>query len=101
MADHTFDRETLLDLAVNVIPLGIILFFVVFFLVFDPFGNDPVAVALSQLLLVVPFVVLATITYVAGRIIAETEHTGHSRTATAITEATTGEVATEDSDDGE
>lgn len=100
MTDSVFDRETLLDLTVNLIPLGIILFFVVLFFVFDPFGNDAVAVVLSQLLLVVPFLVLAVITYVAGRIIAETEHTGQSQTAAAITTATTGEVATDDSEDG-
>lgn len=104
MAERTFDRETLLDLAVNVIPMGIILFFAVLILVFDPFGSDVVAVLLAELLHVVPFVVLVVVTYVSGKIIAEAEHTGRSETAARITRAITGEVATDDTeaeDDGE
>lgn len=104
MAERTFDRETLLDLAVNVIPMGIILFFAVLILVFDPFGSDVVAVLLAELLHVVPFVVLVVVTYVSGKIIAEAEHTGRSETAARITRTITGEVATDDAeaeDDGE
>lgn len=99
MSDRTFDRETVLDLVVNVIPLVIILFFIPLFFFFDPFGSDVVAVFFSQLLLVVPFVVLAVVTYYSGRIIAETEHTGHSETAASITRTLIGEVATDDSDE--
>ena len=62
----------------------------------DPFGSDIVAVALAQLLHVVPFVVLAVVTYVSGCIIVEAEHTGGSETATRIAERITGEVATDD-----
>jgi hypothetical protein len=45
MSDTTFDRETLLDLSVNVVPLAIILFFAALIVVFDPFsegGDDEV-----------------------------------------------------------
>ncbi|WP_435077717.1 DUF6684 family protein [Halococcus sp. AFM35] len=96
MSDTTFDRETLLDLSVNIVPLAIILFFAVLLVVFDPFGSDIVAMGLAQLLHVVPFVVLAVVTYVSGRIIAEAEHTGGSETAARIAERITGEVATDD-----
>jgi hypothetical protein len=95
MADRVFNRDTVLNVAVNVIPLGIILFFGLLFLASDVFGGDAVAVSLTQLLLVVPFVVLAVVTYVSGRIISETEQNGHSDTAAAITRAVIGDVANE------
>jgi hypothetical protein len=96
MSDSVFDRETLLDLSVNAVPLAITLFFAVLLVVFDPFGSDIVAVALAELLHVVPFVVLAVVTYVSGRIIAEAEHNGSSKTAARITQFLTGEVATDE-----
>ena len=64
-----FERETLLDLTVNVIPLGIILFFVVGFAVVPAFGVDPVISGIQYSLLVVPFLGLAVLTYYAGKAI--------------------------------
>lgn len=69
----TFDRDTLLDLLVNVIPLVIIGFFVVAFAVFDPFGGDTLGRAIQVLLLVAPFLALAILTYVSGKAIAGDE----------------------------
>ncbi|MFC7136051.1 DUF6684 family protein [Halobaculum litoreum] len=69
-----FDRDTLLDLTVNVIPLGIILFFVVAFVLVDPFGGlDFYGRVLQMGLLVFPFVALAILTYVSGKAIAGDE----------------------------
>ncbi|WP_435063640.1 DUF6684 family protein [Halobaculum sp. EA56] len=69
-----FDRETLLDLTVNVIPLGIILFFVVAFVLIDPFeGLDFYGRVLQMGLLAFPFVALAILTYVSGKAIAGDE----------------------------
>lgn len=69
-----FDRETLLDLTVNVIPLGIILFFVAVFVVVDPFpGLDRLGMLLMLGLHIVPFVALAILTYVSGKAIAGDE----------------------------
>lgn len=68
-----FDRETLLDLTVNVIPLGIMLFFVVAFIVVDPFGGDFYGRVLQMGLIVFPFVALAILTYVSGKAIAGDE----------------------------
>ena len=90
MSERVFDRETLLDLTVNAIPLGMLLFFVVLFAVVTA-GSDRIAWVVSQVLLVVPFVVLAGTTYLTGRIIAESQKTGHSETATAIAAFATGE----------
>jgi hypothetical protein len=73
MARTVFDRETLLDLTVNIIPLGILLFFVVLYTVYTPFGWDPVITTLMYGLHVVPFVGLAVLTYFAGRAISRAE----------------------------
>lgn len=86
--DRIFDRETLLDLTVNFIPLGIILFFLVLFPLYNyfvnPFGTDIVATTLMIGLHVVPFVALAILTYFAGKVITEAERRGESETAESV-----------------
>jgi len=52
---RTFDRDTLLDLTVNLIPLGIMLFFVVVFLFVNPFGEDRTATLIQMTILVLTF----------------------------------------------
>jgi hypothetical protein len=69
----TFDRETLLDLVVNAIPLGMLLFFIVVFLVINPFGSSPVNTAIQISLLIVPFVALAFLTYISGKAVSDAE----------------------------
>lgn len=76
MATKIFDRETMLDLTVNFIPLFIILFFTVAFAVFNPFGVDALETSLQYALLVVPFVLLAILTYLSARAIAGDERSG-------------------------
>lgn len=73
MATKIFDRDTLLDLTVNMVPLFIILFFVVGFALFNPFGFDPLATGIQYGLLVFPFVALAILTYLSGKAIAGDE----------------------------
>ncbi|RJT05288.1 DUF6684 family protein [Halococcus sp. IIIV-5B] len=90
MADRVFNRETLLDLTVNFIPMGMIIFFFALFILADPFPADAMAVGTSLSLLVIPFVVLAVTTYVTGRIIAEADQTGRSGTAAKISSIATG-----------
>ncbi|MFB6196325.1 MAG: DUF6684 family protein [Haloplanus sp.] len=75
MSTKVFDRDTLLDLTVNFIPLFIILFFIVGYAVYDPFGVDTVPRILQYVLLVAPFVLLAILTYLSGKAIATTEKT--------------------------
>ena len=76
-----FDRETLLDLVVNAIPLGIMLFFIGVFVLVNPFGSDPVATAIQLTIVGVTFVALFVLTYVSGKAISESEkrleETGH------------------------
>ena len=104
MAERTFDRETILDLTVNIIPLGIILFFVVVFLAVQPWGPNLYMQVVSMGLLVMPFVVLAALTYYSGRIISRDEAGGKGVTAdedlsstdASLTEPTPEEEAGED-----
>ncbi|WP_251344045.1 DUF6684 family protein [Haloplanus halophilus] len=73
MATKVFDRETLLDLTVNFIPLFIILFFIVGYAVFNPFDIGTTGRILQYVLLVAPFVLLAILTYLSGKAISLAE----------------------------
>lgn len=59
-------RETLLDLTVNVIPLVILGFFTLLFIVVNPWGWDPFVVVLTHFLTVFPLVLLALLSYLSG-----------------------------------
>jgi hypothetical protein len=76
MASRIFDRETLLDLVVNAVPLFIMAFFVAAFAVFAPFGFDPLASGLQFALVIVPFLLLLVLTYFSARAIAGAELAG-------------------------
>ena len=80
MSERTFDRETILDLTVNAIPLGILLFFVVVFLLIRPWEQDLFIEAVAMGLLVIPFVLLALLTFVSGRAISQDEKRGTAAT---------------------
>ena len=73
-----FDKDTLLDLTVNFVPLGILLFFVVYMVIMDPWSmyDDPLMLVLTVGLHVVPFVALAALTYLSGKAIAGSEKEG-------------------------
>jgi len=76
MALFGLSRETVIDLTVNIIPLVIMLFFMGLFLLADPFwtgGSDLLATVMSHVLLIVPIVLLAALTYVAGRRVQQAE----------------------------
>lgn len=68
-----FDRETLLDLTVNVIPLGILGFFILAFIVVNPFGWDPVISTIQFAIVGSMFCLLTILTYYAGKAIADAE----------------------------
>ncbi|WP_267643052.1 DUF6684 family protein [Haloarchaeobius amylolyticus] len=78
-----FDKDTLLDLTVNIIPLGIMLFFLVLFvpMVYGPFSWDSTYSILMLALIVAPFVLLAILTYFSALAIEgdahESEGEGH------------------------
>jgi uncharacterized membrane protein len=76
VTERYIDKETMLDLTVNIIPLGIIVFFFVVFILYDPWGWEPLFTVLALGLLVVHFTALAVLTWLAGRTIAKEEQTG-------------------------
>ncbi|WP_227015569.1 DUF6684 family protein [Haloarcula sp. JP-L23] len=87
MALFGFEKDTLLDLTVNVIPLGIILFFIAAFAVVPAFGTDPVFSGLQFALMISMFLLLAVLTYYAGRAIENAEHAQESlEEASAVNE---------------
>lgn len=70
MTHPIWNRETLLDSLVNIVPLGIIAFFTVLFLVASPWAVDSfLGTVVSMGLLLVPFVLLAIVTYFTARVI--------------------------------
>ena len=69
----SFDRETLLDLVVNAIPLVMMAFFIVVFAVFNPFGSDPASTAIQFSIVIVTFGALFLLTYYSGRAISRAE----------------------------
>ena len=95
-----FERDTLLDLTVNVIPLGIILFFIGAFALVNPFGINPVFSGMQFALMVSMLVLLTVLTYYAGKAIEGAEHeTEHS--ALDEPNAATGTLDEEPSEDPE
>lgn len=73
MALLGFDKDTLLDLTVNFIPLAIIAFFIAAFALFPAFGFDPVFSTIQFLLMIAMFAALAILTYYAGRAVENAE----------------------------
>jgi len=70
------NRETLLDVTVNVIPMVILLFFVGLYTVLQPWEWDPAMFVLMHFLTVFPFLLLALLTYISARAIAGDEAGG-------------------------
>jgi len=83
MPEKVFDRETLLDLTVNVIPLGILLFFIAAFAVFSPWGTDTLISGLQFAIVGVTGVLLTILTYYSGKAISTAENEMEAREAAA------------------
>jgi hypothetical protein len=73
MALLGFEKDTLLDLVVNIIPLGILVFFIAAFALVNPFGFDPVFSGLQFSLMVSMLLLLTVLTYYAGKAIEAAE----------------------------
>jgi len=62
-----FDKETMLDLTVNLVPLGILGFFIVGYLVVNPWGDlDLLTAVVAHALMLFTFLSLVVLTYVAA-----------------------------------
>lgn len=67
MSSTVFDKDTLLDLTVNIVPLAILGFFFAVFIVMNPWGAEFGLERVIQFLIVGSmFVGLAILTYVAA-----------------------------------
>lgn len=73
MSNRTFDRETLLDLSVNVIPLAILAFFVIVYGVMGNYPDDPVVLVVQMSIIIVTGIALTLLTYFSGKAIAGSE----------------------------
>ena len=69
MATPVFDKETWLDISVNIVPLAIIGFFIALFVGASPWTIEGLTSTVGFALLVVPFLGLAYLTYFAARLI--------------------------------
>lgn len=93
MVSSPFDRETLLDLTVNAVPLGILIFFVVLFGAFNPFGFNSVISTLQFGIVVISAILLVILTYYSGLAVQNAEHReaaegeGHAADAADTSEA--------------
>lgn len=77
MSRRAFEAEIALDLAVNFIPLVIIVFFIGLFAVFNPWGFALVQSTVQFTVLGSMAVTLAFVTYFAARVIETDERTRH------------------------
>lgn len=66
MSTSIWDLDTLLDISVNIIPLFIIGFFVVAFLLVDPFEGPALGKYLQLAIMLTTGVGLAVLTYLAA-----------------------------------
>ncbi|MFQ3285071.1 MAG: hypothetical protein ACI9TI_001562 [Natronomonas sp.] len=73
MSDRIFDRETLLDLSVNAIPLAILLCFVLLFAIVSPFPADSFVLVVQMAIVTIIGVALFVLTYYSGKVISRDE----------------------------
>ena len=66
MAERVFTKDTMLDLVVNMIPLGILAFFIGLFVLWGPYSWDPLYSTLMLGIIGGSFVLLAILTYVSA-----------------------------------
>jgi len=73
MATPLFERETWLDISVNIIPLLIIGFFIALFTVATPWEIEGLTSVIGYGLLIVPFLILACLTYISASLVEDAE----------------------------
>jgi hypothetical protein len=66
MAERVFTKDTMLDLVVNIIPLGILAFFIGLFVVWGPYSWDPLYSTLMLGIVGGAFLLLSILTYVSA-----------------------------------
>ena len=81
-----FEEETAADLVVNVIPIGIVLFFVGLIFLFNPWEWDPWVMTVVFVLHAVPVIGLVIISYASGIVVQRDEETSHGETDARVEE---------------
>lgn len=92
MSEKVFDRETLLDLTVNVIPFGILVIFFGGYLLFNPFGFDSVITGIQLAIIGVSAAGLMILTYYSGAAVSKAE----KRTEAALEAEETAQLESEE-----
>lgn len=87
MSERIFDRETLLDLFVNAIPLAILLFFVVLYAAIAPFPRNSVVLAVQMGIILLTGIGLTLLTYYSGRAISSAENEAEEQIPPGYSEA--------------
>ncbi|MEF8787401.1 MAG: DUF6684 family protein [Haloarculaceae archaeon] len=97
MSEKVFDRETLLDLTVNVIPFGILVIFFGGYLLFNPWGFDSVISGVQLAIIGVSAAGLMILTYFSGAAVSKAE----KRSEAALEAEETAELESGDAADEE
>jgi len=67
MTRKTWDKETWLDVSVNLVPIAVMVVFIALFLVFAPWGIDGTPASLTQFGLILAMIlILGYLTYAVG-----------------------------------
>ena len=99
--EKVFDRETLLDLTVNVIPLGILIIFFAAYIVFNPFGFDSVISGVQLAIIGTSAALLAILTYYSGAAVSRAENRQEALEEKEAAELEAEEAAAEDATDAD
>lgn len=73
MSRELFDRETMLDLSVNIIPLGILVFFFGLYIFANPWGFDAVFSTIQFSIMGLILIALLVVTYLSGKAVERDE----------------------------
>jgi len=73
MSREPFDRDAILDLSVNIIPLGILVFFFGLYIFANPWGFDPVFSTLQFSIMGLILIALLVLTYISGKAVERDE----------------------------
>jgi hypothetical protein len=74
--DDSSEHGMLFDVLVNVVPIGILLFFVVLFLAYGSFPSDPAVTLIQVSLILIPAIVVTVVTYYAVTAVTRDEREG-------------------------
>lgn len=79
VTDGLLDRRVLLDVLVNIVPIGILVSFVLVFSVYAPYPSDPVVTVIQLSLIILPAIVVIVVTYYTVRAVTRDERNGGAK----------------------